>query len=266
MIRLRLHTLKLFNFGVKKLKPSFLNFRPLSHSASVYLDQDEVDHMKSSTDLKKSYATTSSRYHMIPNTIRELIDQQAEDNPKRLLYGFPHQGLNLTFSDVKERANLLAQNLLELGFKKGDRLAMSLPNTHELVIAFLAASELGLISVLLNPAYQLTEFEYMLKKSRAKGLLIYDSFKTLQHLELMKKLCPELELSQSGELKSENFPELKHIFVLNSPLIPKKSTYKGTWEFSKMLETRLRNEKHELPYLDIDDPALILFTVNIKIN
>ena len=244
------------NLITKKLTPTLV-WRYLSSNVSAS-NLDNVDHMQSATDLKKSYATTSSRYHLIPNTIREIVDQQAEDNAKRLVYAFPHQAVNLTFGDLKERVNLLAQNLLELGFKKGDRLAIALPNVYEQVVASLAASEIGLISVLLNPAYQLTEFEYMLKKSGAKGLIIYDSFKTLQHLEMMKKLCPE---EWTTELNSTLFPNLKHIFVLNSPLIPKKSEYKGTLDFKKLLDTRLRNEKHELPYLDIDDPALILFTV-----
>lgn len=101
----------------------------------------------------------------------------------------------------------------------------------------------------------------MLKKSGAKGLVIYDSFKTLQHMEIMRRLCPEMEFSAPGELNSKMLPNLKHVMVLNSPLMPNKSTYKGTWDYSKLLESTLENQKRELPYLDIDDPCLILFTV-----
>lgn len=115
---------------------------------------DEYDHMKAYTDGKKSYTTSCSEYHLVPSTIREVLEQAAKDHDRKMVYGFPHQGLNLSFSEVQQRVNLLAQNLLELGFRKGDRLAISLPNTYELVITFLAASEIGLISVILNPAYQ----------------------------------------------------------------------------------------------------------------
>ena len=102
----------------------------------------------------------------------------------------------------------------------------------------------------------------MLKKSGARGLVIYDSFKTLQHMEIMRRLCPEIDHNEPGQLSSKTLPDLKHVFVLNSPLVPTKSTYKGTWDFSRLLEKSQRNEKHILPYVDIDDPCLILFTVN----
>lgn len=104
----------------------------------------------------------------------------------------------------------------------------------------------------------------MLKKSGARGLVIYDSFKTLQHMEIIRRLCPEIDHSEPGQLSSKTLPDLKHVFVLNSPLVPTKSTYKGTWDFSRLLEKSQRNEKHILPYVDIDDPCLILFTVNTK--
>lgn len=64
------------------------------------------------------------------------------------------EGVDFTFGEVHQRVSSLAQNLLTLGFQKGDRLAISLPNTYELLLTFLAASEIGLISVVLNPAYQ----------------------------------------------------------------------------------------------------------------
>ena len=124
-------------------------------SSTASFEQDEeYDHMKAYTDGKKSYTTSCSEYHLVPSTIREVLEQSAKDHDRKMVYGFPHQGLNLSFSEVQQRVNLLAQNLLELGFRKGDRLAISLPNTYELVITFLAASEIGLISVILNPAYQ----------------------------------------------------------------------------------------------------------------
>ena len=50
----------------------------------------------------------------------------------------------------------MAQNLLSMGFKKGDRLAIMLPNVPETVVSLIAASQIGVIAVIMNPAYQLT--------------------------------------------------------------------------------------------------------------
>ena len=72
---------------------------------------------------------------------------------------------------------------------------------------------------------------------------------------------PELDQSETGKIKSKNLPNLQHVVVLNSPLIPEKKTYKGTWKFTDISESKLADGHHELPYVDIDDPCLILFTV-----
>ena len=178
-----------------------------------------------------------------------------------MVYGFPHQGINLSFVELKQRVDAIAQNMLGLGLKKGDRVAFLLPNTIELATSYLAACKIGLISVLLNPAYQLVELEYMLHKTDAKCVFFYDTFKTLNHIEVFRKLCPEIESCKPGELKSEKFPELKHLVVLNSPLVKEKKAYNGTWQFSDLSQPKSNATKYEIPYVDIDDPCLILFTV-----
>jgi acyl-CoA synthetase (AMP-forming)/AMP-acid ligase II len=252
----------LFNNGIKYEYKLFSNSKLLAQ-----IDQEPVEYrelMKSFTNLKTSYATTVSEFPLVSNNIRQFLDEKASTLPNKLGYAFPFQGIHLTFSELKERVNTAAQNLLNLNFQKGDRIAIALPNSAELMITTLAASEIGLITVLLNPAYQTLELEYMLKKTSVKGLVIYDTFKVLKHIEIIQKLCPELESCIPGELNSQKLPTLKHIFVLNSPLIPEKKTYKGTWSFSELSEKKSSFKKYDLPYIDLDDPSLILFTVNFS--
>ena len=92
-------------------------------------------------------------------------------------------------------------------------------------------------------------------------MVIYDSFKVLQHMKIMQHICPEIENSQPGELKSKNLPDLKHVIVLNSPLSPEKLSYNGTWKYSDVVEKKSIALKRDLPNVDLDDPSLILFTV-----
>lgn len=80
-------------------------------------------------------------------------------------------------------------------------------------------------------------------------------------MKLMQHLCPELETCAPGELKSALLPELKHVIVLNSPLEPEKQMYKGTWQFSDISEKKSSQQQKSLPYVDLDDPALMVFTV-----
>lgn len=227
---------------------------------------DENDLLKVTTNLKSSYASSTSEFNLVPHTVRDLVDMQAELAPNKMVFGFPHQSVNLTFAELKQRVDAFAENLIEIGLQKGDRIGFALPNCYQLAVAYLASAKLGLISVFLNPAYQLTEFEYMLAKSGTKALIIYDSFKHLNHMSLIQTLCPELDSSQPGQLNSKKLPLLKHIIVLNSPLNPKQ-TFKGTWSFEHFVKAKSNYTNFQMPYIDIDDPHLILFTVGlIKIN
>ena len=155
----------------------------------------------------------------------------------------------------------MAQHLLSLGFKKGDRLAVMLPNIPEINISALAAASIGVIVVFLNPGYQLVEVEYMLNKTNAKGIVILDNFKTLQHYNLLKTISPDIENSTKGELRLNNLPDLKHVFVVKNRLISDKNAqYKGAWEFSEI--EKFGKVYQERPHVDFDDTFSILFTVS----
>ena len=249
------------NINSNKLKysSSYLqNYFIKKYSTNANIDYADLASFL--THPKLSYSTTISEFPIVINTINDFVIKNAKNESSKFVYGFAHQGINLTFGEVKQRVDTAAQNLLDLGFVKGDRIALAIPNSVEFVVAFLAASQIGLITVALNPAYQIKELEFMLKKTGSKGLVIYDSFKVLQHLQIMRKICPELDNCAPGELKSAQLPNLKHIFIINSPLNPIKQEYKGTWSFNVISEAKSRSVKNEIPYVEMDDPCLIMFT------
>ena len=136
------------------------------------VQSEEVEYrelMKAHTNGVMSYASTTSEFPLVNQTIRELLAGKAKSHANKVGYAFPYQGVNMTWAELKERVDTIAQNFLDMGFQKGDRIAFALPTNIELLVMTLAASEIGLVSTLLNPAYQKTEFEYMLKKVNAKG-------------------------------------------------------------------------------------------------
>lgn len=58
----------------------------------------------------------------------------------------------------------LAAGLVSLGVQRGDRVGIWSPNTLEWILTQYATARIGAILVNLNPAYQITEIEYTLKK------------------------------------------------------------------------------------------------------
>ena len=212
---------------------------------------------------KLSYSVSESHgLHLLCDTIYERMSTAALEKPHNVCYKFALTGTSLTFGELKQRADQLAQSLLAMGYQKGDRLAVLLPNTLELNTLICAAASIGVIVVLMNPAYQQVEIEYMLKKTTCKGVVIMDNLKTLQHYEILKRLCPEIEgRGLEGELESKAMPHLKHVILVNNGLTkPNEAYYKGTTPFSSIESFHRANAA--LPYVDFDDPAFILFTVS----
>jgi crotonobetaine/carnitine-CoA ligase len=68
-----------------------------------------------------------------------------------------------TVGDVDREVARFAVGLAERGVKKGDRVAILLGNRPETIFAWLAASRLGAIAVLLDPAYKHAELVGLLR-------------------------------------------------------------------------------------------------------
>lgn len=95
-------------------------------------------------------------------------------------------GANLTYRKFDQYANHFASYLQhEAGIKKGDRIAIMLPNIMQFPIAFYAAQKLGAICVCTNPLYTPREMKHQFIDSGAKIIVIIDLF--IHNLEAIIK-------------------------------------------------------------------------------
>jgi len=81
------------------------------------------------------------------------------------------EGKRYSFGDLNERSNRLANALLKLGVKKGDRVAILQVNCNEYVEAYYATAKLGAIFVPLNFRAKQHELTHMLKHSESQVVL-----------------------------------------------------------------------------------------------
>jgi acyl-CoA synthetase (AMP-forming)/AMP-acid ligase II len=77
----------------------------------------------------------------------------------------------LTHEQFLDRISAFAEQLAELGFGRGDLLAVMLPNRVELLVALFAAWRLGGAATPVNPNFTPTEAAYQIEDSRAKLVL-----------------------------------------------------------------------------------------------
>ena len=83
-------------------------------------------------------------------------------------------GADLTFGELKDKADRLATALARHGVVKGDRVGIMLPNCPQYLIGVFAVLRLGAIVVNINPAYAAPEVEHLVRDSGIRMLLTLD--------------------------------------------------------------------------------------------
>ncbi len=106
------------------------------------------------------------RFVNAPRSLRELYEQNLSD---KTFVVFEDE--RLTFAEAYREAARVAHVLTQhYGVRKGDRVAISMRNFPEWILAFKAATSIGAIAVAMNSLWQPDEMEYGLKDSGAKVL------------------------------------------------------------------------------------------------
>lgn len=76
-----------------------------------------------------------------------------------------------TYSELLTNANEIAGGLAELGIRRGDAIALFLPNCQQWPTIFFAAAKLGVLVVPLNTRYRANEIYHLLRTSKARALI-----------------------------------------------------------------------------------------------
>ena len=107
-------------------------------------------------------------------TMPEALTRSASRFPdKPALVYF---GTFITYRELETLVNRFARALLALGVKKGDKVAMILPNIPQFIIAEYAAFRIGAVSVMNNPLYTAHELTHQLKDSDSSVMVTLDLF------------------------------------------------------------------------------------------
>ena len=113
-----------------------------------------------------------------PDNYTSLVDVFDECCSKfRDRPAFTNMGSVLTYQDIDTRSRAFAAYLQQtLGLKKGERVAIMMPNLLQYPIALWGILRAGLVVVNVNPLYTPRELEHQLKDAGASTLLIIANF------------------------------------------------------------------------------------------
>ncbi|WER47488.1 AMP-binding protein [Cupriavidus sp. WKF15] len=111
----------------------------------------------------------ADRYPSV-NALLETAMREFANRP-----AFHAFGQVLTYAEVDRQACALAAYLQKTaGVRKGDRVAVMLPNLPAFPIAFIAVTKAGGVQVNVNPQYTARELEHQLNDAGVETILVYD--------------------------------------------------------------------------------------------
>ncbi|MEA3335957.1 MAG: long-chain fatty acid--CoA ligase [Chloroflexota bacterium] len=116
----------------------------------------------------------------LPQMFDESVEKYARQSALRMVLRYLPAGrtvgAELSYAQVKDQVDRLATALYELGVRKGDRVAVQLPNSPHSLIAFFGVLKLGAIVVNTNPIYTAREMQHQFADSGAETLIILNNF------------------------------------------------------------------------------------------
>ncbi|WP_419789495.1 amino acid adenylation domain-containing protein [Pseudomonas edaphica] len=105
--------------------------------------------------------------------VHELFADRARENPDAVAVKFEAQ--TLTYGELDSQANRLAHALIARGVGPEVRVAIAMPRSAQIMVAFLAVMKAGGVYVPLDIEYPRDRLLYMMQDSRAKLLLSHSS-------------------------------------------------------------------------------------------
>ncbi|MDQ6999978.1 MAG: AMP-binding protein [Mariprofundus sp.] len=135
----------------------------------------------------------------IYSSITDLFEQSVERFRDRPAYS--NFGHDLSFDDVDRLTRHFAAYLTgERALKKGDRIAIMMPNVLQYPVALFAALRAGLIVVNVNPLYTARELEYQLNDSGAVAIIVLENFAHTLAEVVDKTSIRHVIITQVGDL------------------------------------------------------------------
>ncbi|HML02181.1 MAG TPA: long-chain fatty acid--CoA ligase, partial [Candidatus Bathyarchaeia archaeon] len=105
-------------------------------------------------------------------SLSQLLTRTAEKNPRQTALIYFNR--KITYSQLDQASDIFAAALAAQGVKKGDKVAIFLPNIPQFVIAYYGTLKIGAVVTAISPLYKEREIEHQLTDSEAATIVILD--------------------------------------------------------------------------------------------
>lgn len=191
-------------------------------------------------------------------SLLELFEAAFNKFPQRV--AFENMGVTMTYQELDQRSTHFAAYLQkELGLKKGERIAIQMPNLLQFPIAFIGALRAGLIVVNTNPLYTPREMEHQFKDAGVTAIVIVANFASNLEKILGNTKIKHIIVTELGDLLGGlkgmivNFV-VRHIKrMVPAYYLPSVLSFKTALNKGAQLS-------YDRPSLSVDDVAVLQYT------
>jgi long-chain acyl-CoA synthetase len=132
------------------------------------------------------------------SSLLELFDEKLKKYADKVAY--ENMGATLTYRQVDELSRNFAAYLQNLGLKKGDRIAIQMPNLLQFPVAFIGSLRAGLIVVNTNPLYTPREMEHQFRDAGVSAIVIVANFASNLEKILSNTSIRHVIVTQLGDM------------------------------------------------------------------
>ena len=191
-----------------------------------------------------------------PITMLDLLRDSAREHPGDAAFLF--MGSTISWRELELKSSAFASALRAHGVGKGDRVAVLMPNSPQMIVAEFGIWKAGGIAVLLNPLYTEPELERAIRESEAETAVVLTLF--YEKINRIRSNTP-LKRVVATSIK-EYLPPLKR--MLFTALKEKRDGHQivlrpGDHAMHEMIARHAQSSAPEITVAP-SDPALFLFS------
>ncbi|MEM1135009.1 MAG: AMP-binding protein [Bacteroidota bacterium] len=148
-------------------------------------------------------------FEKYPDGVTKSIDVDQYDSVMQIVdeslakYGnqiaFENMGASMTFAKLDQLSQNFAAYLQSIGLKKGDRIALMMPNLLQYPIALFGALRAGLVIVNTNPLYTVREMAHQFNDSGADAIVVLANFAKNVQEALPKTKIKHIIITEIGD-------------------------------------------------------------------
>ena len=201
------------------------------------------------TDITREAAACPSLVDLLEESCARFVRHTA----------YLSMGVGMSYGELDEASRCFAAWLQSIGLKKGDRIALMMPNLLQYPVCLFGAWRAGAVVVNTNPLYTPSELEHQLGDSGAEVIVIAENFAHTLEKALPRTQIKHIVVTAVGDMLGAVKGPLTNFVVRRIKKLIPAYTLPGVHRFKDIL-VRGRQCGYQRPALGHDDLACLQYT------